>query len=184
MAVPAESTTSDDAASPVLFAGWAWGRTGSSPYTLAIPEGQITVDANSAFAVEHPAQGAPRIYTLSGQSRVSATARPEPVIVGAGEMLALTGATTAKPAAVPIDPIAMAILHAAEKRPVEFQQEPGPVAAAQIALARLGISVAQVVTLAAYAVAPALLAISLIVILMWLVRRRRRGDPAASASRP
>ncbi len=145
--VPPESQATIEPGIVSLGRGWVWGTADGEVITISTDYGRTQI-VDGAFAVKALGPGDSWMYVSAGSAVHYPRGSVEPVRVRAGEMLALD--SIPRPIPVPADPVAIAALHRANEAPLSPVWEQSFDARVRDALAGMGVTAAQVLTLLTY----------------------------------
>lgn len=168
--IPAESQVTQEDGALQLERGWLWGEgDGAEPLVIHTSAATITL-SGSRFALEYlPGQRA-WLYIFDGEAAVKAGGA-ERIIVTAGQMLNLFNDEGLQ--AAPFDPVVLTALRPAGNAPLPFVWEPTLGAQIRNRLERIGIGMAQALTLVTYLVIiGAVVVAPLLALFLWWRRRR------------
>jgi hypothetical protein len=168
--IPAETLASVDGRRIVLERGWLWGQGASDQAWMISTAGLVISLSDGRFALEQLPGESAWLYLLDGEAAVYRSEASDQVTrLAAGTMLALPETGTL--IAVPLDSAVIGALSPAAGAAPALVWEPTPAAQVRDRLALVGITTAQVVTFATYALALAALFTLPLIALVW--RRRR-----------
>ena len=167
--VPPESQVAIDNQQIALTRGWLWGHGNGQTIAIRTPEAQVTI-SRGAFALERVSDAIAWLYVTQGNAMVSANSGA-PVMVGAGEMVALMSGKTPRP--VPLDSTVTMALHPSTDLPIISLREPTRDELASTQIAQGGVGIAQAVTFLTYSAIALIVLFIQLAALVWSTRRRK-----------
>jgi hypothetical protein len=172
LVIPPETYYEDNGDSLTLSKGWLSGEsTEDETLIIQVAGTQIEVRGGS-FALEYLPRDGGWLHLTNGEGIVRSSDGRE-VLLEPGQMITLSESNVSSP--MPYDPVVLAALRASRDPLIEPVWQPSPGARMQDGLARLGISVVQVITFVTYMIVIVVLVGAIGTGLYWVWKRFIKG---------
>jgi WD40 repeat protein len=172
LVIPPETYYEDNGDSLTLSKGWLSGEsTEDETLIIQVAGTQIEVRGGS-FALEYLPRDGGWLQLTNGEGIVRSSDGRE-VLLEPGQMITLSESNVSSP--MPYDPVVLAALRASRDPLIEPVWQPSPGARMQDGLARLGVSVVQVITFVTYMIVIVVLVGAIGTGLYWVWKRFIKG---------
>ena len=174
LTVPSDTSAQVNGLTISMDQGWLWGQGGANqPLDIQLPDAEISIPLGQ-FALERPVGQAAWFYLYAGTASVKLPGRTDPVLLEAGQMVALNAE------AVPLTmdtTLADAFHPKLDEAPISQGSQPPLAVRFRNCLLRGGIGMAQIITFVTYFLALIALIGLLLSVIFWLIRGKRSQIP-------